>query len=118
MSKAVAIPYLVAIVIGLIILVIMSYLLYKVYVTKKLPAEACRSEFMKWCSMCSNTGWKSSLTISQQLVDNCKDVLLEQMGFDISDYSTPDPVGNTGCAHSDAKRDCCTVGVKNEMCSG
>ncbi len=109
MSKAaIAVPYIIALVIGLIILAVMVYLFLRASGSGKLSTEECRSRFIEWCGMCSNLRWSPSLSLPQNLVDDCRDVLYRHLSFNISEY------GN--CGEEDAKKDCCTVGVKNEFC--
>ena len=108
MNKAVAIPYLVALVIGLILLAILVFIFLRAATSPQLPAQECRSRFIDWCTMCKNVGWTDKLKLPDSLKEACRDVLLDEMGFDIDDYNN--------CAHEDVKKDCCEVGVKNEAC--
>ena len=110
MSKAaIAVPYLIAIVIGVIILAVMIYLIFKSSSGgEKMSAEECRSRFVEWCSLCLNSGWKDFIRLPEDLKSQCAEVMETHLGFNINQYNN--------CSAEDAKLDCCTVGVKNEKC--
>ncbi len=113
MGKGVAIPYIVALVIGLMILVIMVYLINKFIIKGGggTSAEICRSRFIDWCIMCRNLGWKrDNLIIPSSLVNDCGEVIGKHLGFYI------DNAENRFCDTIKTKLDCCKVGVKNEQC--
>jgi hypothetical protein len=51
--KGIAIPYLIALILGVIILAIAVYLIYKSIKNGGLDCQDCRSKFVAWCSGCS-----------------------------------------------------------------
>ncbi|MEM5790455.1 MAG: hypothetical protein QXP77_00125 [Candidatus Aenigmatarchaeota archaeon] len=120
MEKGVAIPYIVALVIGLIVIVIIVYLVYRFVIGGgggSASVETCRARFMDWCTMCRNIGWSdgNKLTLPQNLIDECKDVIAKHLGFYI-DVCTSADWCNKYCDNRKTKLDCCTVGVKNDEC--
>ena len=56
--KAVAVPYIVAIVLAVIIIGVAVYLIYRIVVKSPLSCEECRARFATWCATCylSNPG--------------------------------------------------------------
>ena len=118
MDKGVAIPYIVALVIGLIVVVIMIYLIYRFSGEEKWSAEKCRARFMDWCMMCKNIGWSDSnkLRLPSDLVNNCKDIFIKYFAFTLETNCGNSDWCNEYCNTSKTKLDCCTVGVKNDKC--
>ena len=75
MPKAVAIPYIIAIVIGIIVLVLLVYWIYKIVTTPVLGCQDCKSMFIDWCAGCANLNagsptWPTDFSKSTSLI-NC-----------------------------------------------
>jgi hypothetical protein len=67
--KGIAIPYLIALILGIIILAIATYLIYKTIKNGGLDCQDCRSKFVAWCSSCSltnmgKTSWSGGSKLS------------------------------------------------------
>jgi hypothetical protein len=58
--KGVAIPYIIAILIGIIVLVIAVFIFYKSSGGAILTSEQCKARFLTWCTNCVMTGWKAN----------------------------------------------------------
>jgi len=122
MEKGVAIHYIVALVIGIIVVVIMVYLMYRYVSREKLSAEECRARFIEWCTNCRNLNWQYSdvIKLPQKIKDECRDIFSKYFGFTLecSDPNNPNPDNwcNDNCNTWKTKADCCTVGVKNDVC--
>ncbi|MEM3714534.1 MAG: hypothetical protein QXP77_00070 [Candidatus Aenigmatarchaeota archaeon] len=56
-KKGIAIPYIIALVIGIIVLVFIVYWLYRLFGPGPITAEQCRSLMIQWCNACKNLGW-------------------------------------------------------------
>ncbi len=50
--KGVAVPYVIAILLGVIVLAVAIYIIYKVVTEGALECEECRAKFTGWCSTC------------------------------------------------------------------
>ncbi|RLI97607.1 MAG: hypothetical protein DRP00_03795 [Candidatus Aenigmatarchaeota archaeon] len=57
MNKAVAIPYIIALVIGIIVLAFIAYWVYKSISSPILSLEECKSRVINWCTQCAAAGW-------------------------------------------------------------
>lgn len=98
--KGVAVPYIIALLIGIIVLTIAVYLIY-VYVVHEPPLECqkCRALFASWCSKCYLQNWDGENKIVGTDLEQCvKDCNL---------YTTP----KNDCSHVDTKNACKGVGV-------
>lgn len=50
--KGVAVPYIVALLLGILVLSIIVYIVYKFVVKSPLSCQECLAEFTVWCSKC------------------------------------------------------------------
>jgi len=57
MEKGVAVNYLILMVVGLLILVIAAYLIFRTSPAKKLSIEECRTRLIGICTTCKTRGW-------------------------------------------------------------
>ena len=62
MNKAVAIPYIIALVIGIIVLAFIAYWVYKSISSPILSLEECKSRLINWCTQCEAAGWPDDPT--------------------------------------------------------
>lgn len=69
--KGVAVPYIIAIILGVIVLAVAVYLIYKVITGETLDCEECRAKFTGWCSTCylANTGQTTWINEGSKLGD-------------------------------------------------
>jgi len=116
MSKAaIAVPYLIAIVIGVIILAVMVYLIVKYVMSPRgLDATECRTRIIEWCIACRNANWPDDpnfLKFPEELRECGKKYFGDWLG---DNYWCAN-CGPGGTA-DDCKNDCCAMGVKNDNC--
>ena len=57
MEKGVAVNYLILMILGLLILVIVAYLIFRTSPAKKLSIEECRTRLIGICTTCKTRGW-------------------------------------------------------------
>lgn len=72
--KGVAISYVIALAIGLIILAVGAYLIYKAMSEGSLECQECKAKFAAWCSTCYLSGWSGDTQLGQDLsecLDDC-----------------------------------------------
>ena len=96
--KGVAIPYIVALVIGIVIIAFVVYWVYKSFSSEGIECNTCKAKFLDWCSLCAsaNAGkenWNVGVGILPldiaECADKCKfhskedDCLKEGSGCDI-----------------------------------
>ena len=69
MEKGVAIPYIVALVIGMVVVVFIVYWVYKSFSSTVMSAQECKAKFIDWCTLCSNNNWAGGSLPSE--IRNC-----------------------------------------------
>ena len=99
---SIAIEHLVALFLGILVLAIIVYVIYKYVMGSSLSCEACRAEFTSWCSKCYltnhlETPWGDPGTPMSTELDEC-----------ITKCSLSDPPGTNCKGAQDA---CKTVGI-------
>ncbi len=52
MSKAIAIPYIIALILGILVVALVGYWLYRVYWGAPIGEQQCRSTMISWCNSC------------------------------------------------------------------
>jgi hypothetical protein len=57
MKKGIAVRTMLLILIGMIVVGIMSYLIYRAATTKTLSVFECKAKLIDICRICENTGW-------------------------------------------------------------
>ncbi len=69
MRKGLAIPYIIALVLAIIILAIGGYLMYRAFTEGKLSCQECKAQFTTWCSMCylGNPPWSADYELGEDL---------------------------------------------------
>ena len=65
MSKGIAIRTILLMLIGLLVVVIVSYLVYKASGNPALSDTECRARFTQICTMCMNSGWNESVDLEE-----------------------------------------------------
>ncbi len=118
-SKGVAIPYIVALVIGLIIIVFIVYWVYKTTTSSTLDLQKCKSRYITWCTNCAQMNWQYWHCMPQGVWE-CKEILRSAGLIVPSGGCTHfDPnVGVAVCNSPDVKKDCAALGVclNNDEC--
>jgi len=65
----VAIPYIVALVIGMVVVVFIVYWVYKSFSSTVISAQECKAKFIDWCTLCLNNKWAGGSLPSE--ISNC-----------------------------------------------
>ena len=97
MEKGVAIPYIVALVIGMVVVVFIVYWVYKSFSSTVISAQECKAKFIDWCTLCLNNKWAGGSLPSE--ISNC---LSTAYGISLA--------ANSNC--QTAKDKCNSFGVK------
>ena len=122
-KAAIAIPYIIALVIGLIILAFIVYWVFKMTSSPTLSLQECKSRYTSWCSNCAQMDWPHWHCMPKG-VWLCRETL-QQAGFSV-------PGGDCGhftledgslprvprCDSEDVQKDCAALGVclNNPQC--
>jgi hypothetical protein len=64
MKKGIATETTILILIGILVIAIMAYLIYKAATAKALSMYECKSKLMDICRMCKNTNWDASYNLT------------------------------------------------------
>ena len=100
-SKGVAIPYIIALVIGIIVLVFVVYWIYRLFSAPQISVEECKARMLQWCSMCKGLDWASDGTkISDFVGPDCAKVLSQKFGI----VTTNDCNDDVTTSKSDCKK--------------
>lgn len=59
MKKGVAVPYIIAIVLGIAVLALLGYWFY--ITSGSLTKEQCRTDYIGWCTHWKNDGWTGTV---------------------------------------------------------
>ena len=97
MEKGVAIHYIVALVIGMVVVVVVVYWVYKSFSSTVISAQECEAKFVDWCTLCLNNNWQGGSLPSE--ISNC---LSTTYGISLP--------ANSDCQA--AKNNCNSFGVK------
>jgi len=65
MKKGIATETTILILIGILVIAIMAYLIYKAATTKTLSMYQCKAKLMDVCRMCKNTNWNEDYDLDQ-----------------------------------------------------
>jgi uncharacterized membrane protein YqiK len=101
MTKAVAIPYIIALVIGIIVVVLLIFLVYKAVTNQSISVAECRAKVTDWCNTCRLSGWSTAIPITDE-IKNCGNLILS--GTSWSSINSCGPDVQTNCKN--------TVGVE------
>ena len=73
MNKGLAVPYIIALILGVIILAVAAYLVYKSVWGSKLDCQECKAKFTTWCSICYLADWDKEYNLGDlsECVDEC-----------------------------------------------
>jgi hypothetical protein len=59
MRKAVAIPYIIALILGIVVVALVGYWLYRTYWGAPLGEQQCRARMISWCNSCKTANGMS-----------------------------------------------------------
>ena len=105
-NKGMAIPYIVALVIGLIVIVFVVYWVYKTTTSSTLDLQKCKSRYITWCSNCAQMNWPNWHCMPAG-VEECRQIL-QNAGLKVP---SGDCDGHARCDNEDVKKDCAALGV-------
>jgi hypothetical protein len=100
MKRGLAVPYIIALILGLIILAVAAYLIYKAVTGGELDCQECKAKFTTWCSMCYLANWEKDYELGEEL-SKC----VSECGF------WPGASEDMDCTHSNADESCKGTGV-------
>ncbi len=103
LKKGVAIPYIIALVIGIIVLVFIIYWVYRLFTAPQISYEDCRSRMIQWCTSCKSLGWSGGGKLEDFISKDCLNLLKNRVGIaEHEDCATP--------SEDNVKTDCKKVG--------
>ncbi len=94
-SKGIAIPYIIALVIGIIVLVFVVYWVYRLFSAPQISIEECKARMLQWCNTCSALGWTGGPNSNNTIGTNCATLLKSKLG--VNSYSSCDTSAKTDC---------------------
>ena len=101
-TKGIAIPYIIALIIGIIVIIFVVYWVYRMFAGPQLTLEDCKASLIQWCTACKNNNWVAiGKTISDSVGTTCATILSDKLGV----------TGTNTCDLAGAKTDCAKVGV-------
>lgn len=103
--KGLAIRTIILILLGVLVLVFLTYWFYKGSSPEALSFAECNAKWIRWCFTCKNAGW-TGLTTPTELITECCEVLQKNIP------KSGDPtwcVGNTACNQGNMKSECKTL---------
>ncbi len=111
MTKAVAIPYIIALVIGIIVVALLVYLVYKAVTNPAISVAECRAKVTDWCNTCKISNWSPNIPITDE-IKSCGNLVEGCCWGDNSDCATGVTTGTDNDKLNSIKADCsATVGV-------
>jgi len=118
-GKGVAIPYIIALVIGIIVLVFVVYWVYRLFTAPQISYEDCRTRAIQWCQACRavnptfDVGGKNiGVTNLNSITRDCAKVLYGRFK-EMNDFGgDPDDANTIGihCNSAAASSFCSRVG--------
>jgi hypothetical protein len=66
MKKGIAVRTILLILIGMIVVGIMAYLIYRATTTKTLSVYECKAKLIDICRICENTGWDENYQLTPE----------------------------------------------------
>jgi len=98
-SKGIAIPYIIALVIGIIVLVFIVYWVYRIFSGPQITLEDCRSRLIQWCNQCKVNNWADTGVNNRQAVgDECVTILKDKLGISFGANDAGIACSQTECA--------------------
>lgn len=98
--KGIAIRTVILILIGVIIVGVMAYLIYKTGSTEVLSIYECKAKLIDICRICKNTNWDGGYDLDSDADSLASTVITPCVGYDEFSYWS----GTDDCG--DAKTDC------------
>jgi hypothetical protein len=113
--KGVAIPYIIALILGIIVVVFIAYWFYRMFINPSLGCEDLKARMVQWCGSCALSGATSGtsvpsgldaisscaygITISTSSITKCNDIIDEckKVGVTITPTTAPAPAPATDC---------------------
>ena len=116
MEKGVAIPYIVALVIGMVVVVFIVYWVYKTSSSQTLSIQECKSAYITWCTNCAQMNWPGWHCMPPKVVE-CKDVL-RSIGLKVNTQPIAPCTTAPPCNATDVLKDCAALGIclNNKEC--
>lgn len=71
--KGLAVSYIIALIIGLIILAVGGYLIYRALSEEALKCKECQAQFTGWCSTCYLSLWSADNPLGDELAECVSD---------------------------------------------
>jgi uncharacterized membrane protein len=72
MNKGIATQTILLILIGIIVVGILVYVIYRTVLNPSIPAEECRARYISACTQCKNMGFTTHFPIPEELYDTTK----------------------------------------------
>jgi hypothetical protein len=69
MSKGIAINTILMLLVGILVVGIVVYLVYKFMLSPGLSQTECRTQFVAWCTSCKASGFAGGFDLGNQLAD-------------------------------------------------
>jgi hypothetical protein len=70
MSKGIAIQTILMLLVGILVVGIVVYMVYRYMFSPQLGINECRARLVTWCTTCATAGWKGGLELGTD-VANC-----------------------------------------------
>ncbi len=110
--KGIAIPYIIALVIGLLVLAFIFYWIYRTTNPSYLSLQECKSRYITWCTSCAQMKWPGFHCMPLGVLE-CKEIL-RNAGFKVPEGTSCSPkqyIEVADCTYEDVKKDCAALGV-------
>jgi len=88
MRKGIAVPTILKLVIGVIVIVIIVFLIYRYVLKSPIGEQECRARMTAWCASCQLSGWTSGPGMNQELKDCVSEHNLASQHNDCSNAKT------------------------------
>lgn len=105
MRKGIATQTILLFLVGIVVVSVLIYIVYRTVMNPSLSSEECRGRLIGWCTVCKNTNFENADPIPIQILNDCKDALAK-----IGVYIATESGGQKKC--TEMKTDCRRVGVE------